>query len=160
MITYHFGNKEELWRESVRDMFELLQKNVIEPVIADAEAPPQDRFRRLLRLYTRHSARHPEHARITVAETIAGGERLEWMVQEFVKSNHKATIGYLNDLMKNGVLARLPVPSLLYALAGMVQFPFMLQKEAQLAMGYDFMSDEAVDAHADTVLALLFPPAS
>ncbi|AXB75858.1 TetR/AcrR family transcriptional regulator [Novosphingobium sp. P6W] len=157
MITYHFGSKDELWRESVRDMFALLQRSVVDIVDSDPGLTPRDRFRKLLRRYTRYSAEHPEHARITVAESIAGGERLEWMVEEFVKSNHSDTMPQLEALIADGTLRPMPLPSLFYAMVGMIQLPFMFQKEAQLAMGYDFMSDAAIDAHAEAVLALLLP---
>jgi AcrR family transcriptional regulator len=155
MITYHFGSKDELWREAVRDMFALLQRQVIDPVEAEAELDFEQRFRKLVHLYTRYSAEHPEHARITVSETIAGGERLEWMVREFVSANQAATTGNLTQLLDRGLVPDMPLPSLLYAMVGMIQLPFMLQKEAQLAMGYDFMTDEAVEAHAEAVARLL-----
>lgn len=155
MITYHFGSKDALWREAVRDMFALLQKCVLDPVDAQTDLDPRERFRMLIRLYTRYSAQHPEHARITIAETIAGGERLEWMVEHFVKDNHAGSQGALGQLIADGVVPDLPLPSLLYAMVGMIQLPFALQKEAILAMGHDFMSDEAVEAHADAVLTLL-----
>ncbi|AEG50416.1 regulatory protein TetR [Sphingobium chlorophenolicum L-1] len=157
MITYHFGSKDELWRESVRDMFALLQRTVINPAQAELGLSAEDRFRNLLRRYTRYSAEHPEHARITVSETIVGGDRLEWMVEEFVKPGHEASMGQLSFLMDCGALPQMPLPSLFYAMVGMIQLPFVLQKEAKLAMGYDFMSDEAIDAHADAVLNLLMP---
>ena len=157
MITYHFGSKEELWRESVRDMFALLQERVIDPTESEQGLSLEARFRKLIRLYTRYCADHPEHARITFSETIAGGERLEWMVKKFVKSNHGTTTLYLKGLMENGILPEMPLTSLFYALVGMIQLPFVLEKEAKSALDYDFMREEAIERHADTVLALLMP---
>lgn len=160
MITYHFGSKEELWREAVRDMFALLQRTVVDPVEAEEGLSEDQRFRKLLRRYTRYSAEHPEHARITFSETIAGGERLEWMVEEFVKGNHAASLGPLAGLLDRRIVPAMPLPSLFYAMVGMIQLPFVLEREAKLAMGYDFMSDEAIERHADAVLDLLMPGTS
>lgn len=155
MITYHFGSKEELWRESVRDMFALVQKQVFDHLETVNHLSPAERLALAIRLYTRYSAQHPEHARITFTETIAGGERLEWMVEEFVKYNHKNSTADLTELMDLGILPRMPLPSLFYSMVGMIQLPFVLATEARLAMGYDFMSEEAIEAHAEAVIKIL-----
>ena len=54
MIRYHFGSKEQLWREAVRDMFEVLDKAID---LDTADVPPIDGlegFKDLLRRYIRH----------------------------------------------------------------------------------------------------------
>lgn len=155
MITYHFGTKDELWRESVRDMFALLQRQVFDVVEAATGLGTEERFRLLTRLYTRYCAQHPEHARITIAETISGGERLEWMAEEFVRSNHAQGMPWMDQLMDRGLAPRMPRESLLYAFVGMIQLPFVLAKEARLVDGYDFMDDAVIDRHAEAVLALM-----
>ncbi len=155
MIRYHFGTKDDLWREAVRDMFELLQRSVIDPTLALTGISSQERFKRMLRLYTRYCAEHPEHARITFAETIVGGERLEWMVDNFVRANHADLFEFLHETIQGTPWENAPLPSVMYAVVGMVQLPFLLEKEAIVSTGYDFMTDEAIERHADTVIALL-----
>ncbi|CDO38847.1 hypothetical protein [Novosphingobium sp. KN65.2] len=125
---------------------------MIEPVAAPADLPFEERYALLLWLYVRYSA---EHARITFSKTIAGGERLEWMVEEFVKANHAATRAYAATLIERGLVPDMPLPSLVYAIVGMVRLPFVLAREAQLAMGYDFMKGKAIDAHANCAIQLL-----
>lgn len=159
MITYHFGSKEELWREAVRDMFALLQQSVLDLSEQEKNLPLQERFRRMVHRYVRYCAAHPEHARITIAETIRGGERLEWMVREFVRSNHRQTLPLSAELMEEGLIPQMPAASLLYAFVGMAQLPFVLAKESMLALDYDFMTEQAIERHAEAVLALLFRPA-
>jgi len=77
MITYHFSSKEELWRDAVRNMFALLQQHVLDTTEDEHELPAVERFRRMARRYVHYCAAHPEHARITMVESIRGGERLE-----------------------------------------------------------------------------------
>lgn len=158
MITYHFGTKDQLWRESVRDMFELLRRQVFDVVAAEEFASIEERVRRITTLYARYCAQHPEHARITIAETITGGERLRWMIDEYVRHNH-ADARWLQELMDAGITPRMPFESLLYAYVGMIQMPFVLAREAELVGNYDFTSDEAIERHAAAVLALLMPGA-
>lgn len=155
MITYHFGTKDALWREAVRDMFALIDRQVNAPDLYAQEPDPIARFREQARRYTRYCAQHPEHARITIAETIRGGPRLEWMIEEFVKQNHAGFMPQLKALMQAGILPEVPPASLLYAIVGMAQLPFVLAREAQGALGYDFTQEEAIERHADAILALL-----
>jgi AcrR family transcriptional regulator len=106
MITYHFGTKDELWREAVRDMFALIEQQVTAEDIYEADLDPVERFRRQMRRYTRYCAQHPEHARITIAETIRGGPRLQWMIETFVKQNHAGFTPQLHALMEAGCCPR------------------------------------------------------
>ena len=157
MITYHFGSKEQLWRESVRDMFMRAQKVTQAAMYVDSNLPSETRLRAMVHGYVRYCADHPEHARITFAETIRGGERLEWMVNEFVKYDHQGVVPLFEQLMEEGTIPRMPLPSIVYAVVGMAQLPFVLAKESLLAFNYDMMSEAAIAQHADGILALLLP---
>jgi TetR/AcrR family transcriptional regulator len=159
MITYHFGSKEQLWREAVRDMFAFLERTVIEEGerAGEHKLPVQERFKQMIRRYVRYCAAHPEHARITFAETIRGGERLEWMVREFVQRNHRNILPVFEQLMAEGLVPPMPAASFLYALVGMTQLPFVLAKEAALTLNYDMMSEQAIERHAEAVIALVLP---
>ncbi|MBS7671173.1 TetR/AcrR family transcriptional regulator [Croceicoccus gelatinilyticus] len=158
MVIYHFGSKEQLWREAVRDMFRVLDEEVVVMLEEEAELPLVERFRRVTRRYVRYCAKHPEHARITISETIRGGERLAWMIDEFVTKNHEGVLPMLAQLMDEGHLPRMPVPAMLYAYVGMTQMPFLLAAESRLATGYDPMDDAAIDAYAESVLGLTLRP--
>jgi AcrR family transcriptional regulator len=155
MITYHFGTKDQLWREAVRDMFATIEEHVNAPGLYDEDLDPVERFRQQMRRYTRYCAQHPEHARITIAETIRGGPRLEWMIEAFVKQNHAGFTPQLEALMESGALPRMQPESLHYAIVGMAQLPFVLASEARIIFGYDFTDDAAIERHADAILALL-----
>lgn len=156
MIRYHFGTKDELWREAVRGMFEAFQKILTETGqrADDEQLDLRERYRRLTRAYTRYCAEHPEHARITIMESISGGERFEWMVNEFVKADHASAKDAFEELVLNKILPPIPFATYLYAYVGMAQLPFVLAKEAKVALDYDFLTDEAIDRHADAIFDL------
>lgn len=154
MITYHFGGKEQLWREAVRDMFVLLDQR-LDGIVERSDLSAREKLVLLTRTYGHYCAEHPEHARITIAEAIRGGERLEWMVDEFVKTSHATGSSVLQAVIDEGIVPRVPLASFIYAYVGMLQLPFVLAKEAQRALSYDFMSEKAIEAHADAVVALL-----
>jgi hypothetical protein len=57
--------------------------------------------------------------------------------------------------MKEGLIPKMPLASFLYALVGMTQMPFVIAKESVLALDYDMLSEDAIERHADAVIALI-----
>jgi len=153
-IKYYFGNKEGLWKEAVTSMFQRMYNEVIAPI--DDLAPEDDvqRFKLFIEKYIRYCARHPEHARITIAESNRGGERLAWMVNKFVKSSHAEALLHYNRMIDSGALPNVSRVSLLYTVVGLCQMPFVISKEAELAFNVDMSADEMVEDHIETVKQL------
>lgn len=153
MIRYHFGTKDELWREAVREMFETLDNVLTEAnlLAKQQNLSLRETYRCVTHAYTRYCAKHPEHARITIMESISGSERFNWMINEFVKSDHASGKSVFEELVSHGILPDIPLASYLYAYVGMIQMPFVLAKEAQVALNYDFLNDAAIERHADAV---------
>lgn len=161
MIRYHFGTKDQLWRETVRDMFVQFSATIGD-LAANSKRDnltQREWFRQLVHGYVRYCAKHPEHARITMMESIRGGERFSWMVSEFVAPGHREGEREFVRMISAGLLPPMPYPSYIYALVGMAQLPFVLAREARLALDYDFLSDEAINRHADAVYEIMLNPA-
>lgn len=156
MIRYHFGTKDSLWREAVREMFEALHEVFIavRRDALDRNLDLRETYRSVTRAYTRYCAEHPEHARITIMESISGSERFNWMVREFVTQDHIMAERDFDELVKHGILPDIPFASYIYAFVGMTQLPFILAQEAKVAMDYDFLSEEAIERHADAVFSI------
>lgn len=156
MIRYHFGTKDELWRESVRGMFEAFRQFLAEAEqrADDEQLDLREQYLNMVRAYTRYCAEHPEHARITIMESISGGERFDWMVNEFVKPDHAAFRSTFDELVLHKILPPISFASYIYAYVGMAQLPFVLAKEAKVALDYDFLTDEAIDRHADAMFQI------
>lgn len=154
MITYHFGTKDRLWEEAVRDMFERLDRDYLGALPEREEVPVADRFTILTESYVRYCAEHPEHARITIAETIRGGHRLQWMIENFVRENHKLGLPLFEDLLAAGYCHGQPAVHLFYSWVAMCQLPFVLAKEAEISPGIEFLDDVAVRQQTETILAM------
>ncbi|MGL6158869.1 TetR/AcrR family transcriptional regulator [Microbulbifer sp.] len=155
MIRYHFATKDNLWREAVRDMFARLRAEL---GVAEGELASLDTLeglREFLRRYIHYCARHPEHARIMISESVHGGERLQWMAQEFIQPGHAIYAAPIRRHMEKGNLPQAWLPSLMFTVAAICQMPFVLAPEAKEVYGVDMLSEPAVEAHVDSVLSLL-----
>lgn len=160
MIRYHFGTKDQLWRETVRDMFAQLTATIGDLAASSKRGNLTQRewFRQLVHSYVHYCAKHPEHARITIMESIRGGERFNWMVNEFVAPGHRQGEREFANMVDTGLLPQMPYASYAYALVGMAQMPFVLAREAGLALQYDFLSEDAINRHADAVYEIIATP--
>jgi AcrR family transcriptional regulator len=156
MIRYYYSTKEQLWRAAVTHMFQRID-NEIDYSAEFLEALPTELgFKEFVRRYVRYCARHPEHARLMVQESIRGGQRLKWAVDEFIRPKHKLLAPAILALVEAGKLPDVSPMSLIYIFVAASQVPYMLAAEMELVFGADMRSSQAVEAHADAVVAILF----
>ncbi len=156
MIRYHFGSKEQLWREAVRDMFDLLDRAVDPRDILSDGYTGVEAFKEFLRRYIRHCAANPEHARIMISEAMQGGERLDWIVATFLKPRHQLLE---QNFDVNGRLPGMPdmTPlSFIYIVSSVCQMPFVLAHEAKALFGVYPQQQDIIDSHIQSVLNLFF----
>lgn len=154
LIRYHFGSKEELWKDVVRDMYARLDSALSLETLGHIDLTTVDGMKTYLRHYIRYCAHNPEQARIMISETVLGGERLEWMIG-FIKDSHKALIPVFRRLMKAGVVPEVWIVSLFYVVSTVSQMPFVLANTIRGLYGVDMTSEAAINAHTDAVIAIL-----
>lgn len=156
LIKYHFGTKDELWREAVRLMFS--RANAIlrrEP--AESGLQPAEAFEISLRRYVRYCAEHPEHARLMVQESFRDNERLAWAAESFIRPSHDRIFPGWQTLMREGLMPQVDPVLMVYAITGAAQSIFNLAAEARLTHGIDALSEEVVEAYSDAIVALFLP---
>ena len=155
LIRYHFGAKEQLWKDVVIEMSDRLVEETGLRQFEMIEQPSMDDFRELTRRYIRYCANNPEHIRILMIEALNGGHRYNW-IAERVLEDHRLVESVLQKHADQGHLPKVWPVSLYYILTTMSQMPFVLASEVRHLYGVDMMSDAAIDAHTEAVLAILF----
>lgn len=156
-IRYHFGTKEALWKTAIECMFQRLYEEVYgegRDELMNIE-DPAEALREFLARYIVYSAKNPDHARIMISESIRGGERLEWMVDTFIRPSHEILFKRLKKMSASGILPDLPPVSLFYLIVSMCQLPFVLSKEIKLLHGVDVRKNASIKEHINTVTSLL-----
>ena len=156
LIKYHFGSKDELWRDAVRLLFTRMG-DVLRPDPHEADLPPHKAFEISLRRYVRYCAEHPEHARLMVQESFRDNERLAWASESFIRPSHHRIFARWNTLMEEGMMPRVDPTLMVYAITGAAQSIFNLAAEAKLTHGIDALSNETIEAYSDAIVALFMP---
>ena len=155
LIKYHFEDKDRLWKASVDFLFDRLHREMDAYARPDPYSPLED-LKAWIRGYVRYCARHPEHARIMVQESLRDSERLRWAVEKHIKPDHDRFRPLNEAYIRKGIYPNVPVHSIGYILVAAAQTIFMLGPEVQRVYGIDITDDAAIDAHADAIITLFF----
>ena len=157
-IRYHFGTKEELWREVVRRMYDEVAEEAELTLVEDTDGKsPTELLRRYLRSYARYSAANVNHALITISESVTGGERLEWMSETFIRPRHELALAHLRKYMEAGLLPDISPVTLLYIIVSVCQMPFVLSQQMKVLYDVDMTDEAVIDEHIDAVLKIFVP---
>jgi TetR/AcrR family transcriptional regulator len=159
-IRYHYETKDKLWRAAVSFLFERQASELALDELAAKGLGEAEFLREVVERYVRYCARHPEHARISVQESILGGARLRWMSREYIRTVHGVVAPYLERSMKKGLIRQTDPVSFLYILAVASQSIFLLDHEVQAVHGVDVFAPASVDRHVEAVLRLILDGAA
>ncbi|MDG2375586.1 MAG: TetR/AcrR family transcriptional regulator [Woeseiaceae bacterium] len=157
LITYHFSNKDRLWRCTVKYVFAELLEELQKVEETFAGECPKARFSAIIRIYVHHAARFPALHKIVLQESSYHSARLEWLSENFLGPLADAASGYIVDLQEKGV-APAGDPLILYNLirasSGTV---IALALELKNTSGIDFDNPEKLDELAEMIIRIFLP---
>ena len=146
-IYYHFGSKDELFKVVLDTLFDELRRDVIPATGERVELAA------LVRRFVLFTARRPELARIWVIESAHRGPHLTYMVDQHVLPLMRVAMTLIGRDMRADVDPTL----LVYAIQGLVTYPFLVPQQVKGATGADTRDPAFAATYADVVLALLAP---
>jgi AcrR family transcriptional regulator len=153
LLKYYFGSKDELWREAVTLLFARMTSELaVSP--DERVGTAREQFSTFLRRYVAYCARHPEHARLMVQESMHDNARLRWAAETLIAARHKPLVPILESLIKEGALPDVPPRLLIYAISAAAQAPFMLAPEVCHTHGINVMSEEVVTTYAESIVRI------
>lgn len=154
VIRLHFGSKAQLWNCAVDYLFGRMAREMRprpgEPAFEDGRAGIECFMRR----YVHYCARHPEHARLMLQESMHDNEQLAYAVENHIAPSHAFMERLLRGAIDDGILPRMETIHLTYILAAAGQSVFALAEEARRVYGVDVLADEFVERHVDAVVGL------
>lgn len=155
-IRLHYGTKEELWKASVVFLFRRMGEQTPLPDMQVALENPRQALENVVRGYVSYCARHPEHVRMMVQESIRDSSRLSWMARNFIGPAHEGLQPLLKAAIRDNVLPDVPLTSLTYIVAGAAQTISMLAAEAKIIYGLDTLHPSVVKQHSDAIIKVFF----
>ncbi len=158
LIKYYFDNKDTLWRAAVSFLFErqAAEMSFDAPTAkAKTRQGRRELAREALRQYVRYCARHPEHARLMMQESLRDGDRLKWAADTFISGTASRAEHFVRVLQREGLLPDVSVPALVYIIVGSAQLFYTLAPEVRRVWGIDPADGDVTEAHIEALVAVL-----
>ncbi len=167
-LTYHFESKDDLWRATVDHLFERFDVEFAVGLASTvgANAANDDAvvaFEATVRALVRAVSKLPELNRVMVHEATDGSDRLTWIVDTHVRRRFEQLAALWTEVKARGATHLDADPVVLYyCLLGAASLLYVNAPEARLLTGSQDTSaataDARVEAHADTLVAMLLGP--
>lgn len=152
LITYHFKNKDQLWRAAAdrifRDFIKTLAK-VSEDIPA---SEPRRRAETFVRTYVRYAHSHPALHKLIMQESSTENERLDWLIERHLRPLFAEGVSFLRDLQRAGI-ARPGNPALLFNMIRVSAGGLLaLANEIKGTSDVDFDSEESLDELSELII--------
>ncbi len=157
LITYHFKNKEELWRAAADRVFSEFTAVLIDARRDAAERSPRERMAEMIKTYVRYAARKPALHKLMLQESSRSSTRLDWLIDMHLRPLYLSVVEELRPLQESGI-APAGDPALLFNLIRVTSGGTLaLALEIRDTSGVDFDQDENVEALADMIVRVFLP---
>jgi TetR/AcrR family transcriptional regulator len=155
-LTYHFGNKDGLWRAVMRGLNETVLATLKSRLQALRGVDTVTTLRLIMEDFIRFSAANPKFHRLMDYEAGNGGERMNWLADEFVKEFFGVLVPLIRAAQKDGGFVAGDAYHLVYLFIGAVTRLFMLAPEVKRVSGRSPMTSSYIQEHVNLCLALFF----
>ena len=157
LITYHFKNKDQLWRAAVDRIFSEFTSALAQALHETSSGDPKQRFAAMIRAYLDHAHNQPALHKVIVQEANYENPRIEWLTQTHLRPAYEATVGPLKELQAAGVAPQ-GNPALLYhlvrlAAGGMLAMGLMLRQTS----GVNLEDQATRDELAELIVRVFLP---
>ncbi len=154
LLTYHFPNKDLLWRAAADRIFGVLRESVALRISGLQSQDPREQSREAIREYVRTMAANPEFFRFIVDQGHRADARTRWLVDTHVKPGFEAmkALGLLR-----AAASPKAAPHAFFALLGAGSLIFSVNQNCKRLTGVDPKTKDAIEAHAEFVANLMVP---
>jgi TetR/AcrR family transcriptional regulator len=157
LITYHFKNKEELWRAAASRTFKQFNRAIYQAYEETKDECPRTRTAAAIRAYVNSAAEQPELHKVILQEASHPSERLDWIVASFLRPMFDAAIPDIKYLQDLGVTPP-GDPAMLFNMirvsaGGLIA----LSNEIKGTSDIDMTTQSSIDALADMIINVFLP---
>ncbi len=156
LLHYHFGNKEELWKRSLKLVGDIIYKELdnLFRLINDMEGLEK------LRLYNKKivqvSAEYPEFQQVVVQEVFSDSGRSAWLIETLLQPTFQFMEDILIQEKQKGTIKDVPGATLNSFIIGSITTLFSRSFQMKIMYGIDSFDPSVVDSHADIINDLIF----
>jgi AcrR family transcriptional regulator len=152
LITYHFKNKDQLWRAAADRIFHEFNIALVKATADIPEDEPRARAETFIRTYVRYAHRQPALHKFILQESSRPSARLDWLVENHLRPLFEIVVKSLRELQELGIAVP-GDPALLFNLIRVSAGGLLaLSEEIKGTSNIDFESKEALDELANMII--------
>lgn len=156
MVHYHFGSKEQIWRDAVTQLMRRRGPIFAPMKLKHSDLNPIAKLEMLIRNLAAANAAHPDYARIIMQESIANTDRLQWLIREFLGPGFKAFDEAVIDAQEKGLIRKMPVHDVTNIVTSTVSLTYSLGPILQTLYGVDLASEDYLESLSASIVEVLF----
>jgi AcrR family transcriptional regulator len=157
LITYHFKNKNQLWRAAADRVFREFNISIAKAMADVSEVNPQARAETFIRTYVRYARSQPALHKIILQESSHPSDRLDWLIENHLRPLFEIVVESLTELQRLGV-APPGNPALLFNMIRVSAGGLLaLKVELKGTSNIDLDSDEEIEKLADYIIRVFLP---
>jgi TetR/AcrR family transcriptional regulator len=157
LITYHFKNKDQLWRAAANHIFKAFSRSLAQSLEEHKDICPKERMAKMIYAYVKYARSQPALHKVMVQEASYPNPRLDWLIERHLKPLFNATFGMLVELQNLGVAPQ-GNPALLFNMIRLSSGGLLaLGNELKASSGIDVDDPETLKAIADLIIAVFLP---
>lgn len=158
LLRYHFKNKEDLWKQTVKMLGDILLKTLkeIESYFKDLKGIT------LMKAYNRQfiyfSAKHPEFFKIAFHEIGNESHRADWLMEEILPPIHQQFVTGVtaNNNFEINVFPNITSAHFHSLILGSANIFFALSYQLKKQFGIDSFDKEEIDKYVDFINDTVF----
>jgi AcrR family transcriptional regulator len=157
LITYHFKNKEELWRAAADRIFSKFNASMGQALQEVIKESPRTRMEMMIRTYVRYAASQPALHKVMVQEASHPSSRLDWLIETYLRPLFEVSVKNLKELQDAG-LAPQGNPAILFNMIRVSSGGLIaLGHELKGTSGIDLAAPGTIDELSDMIVDVFLP---
>lgn len=157
LITYHFKNKDQLWRAAADHVFSAFTISLTKSLEEHRNLCPKTRMSALIRAYVSYAKNQPALHKVMIQEASYPSPRLEWLIDTHLKPLFEVTFRMIGKLQELGVTPA-GSPALLFNMIRLSSGGLLaLGNELNASSGIDIDDPETLEAISDMIIAIFLP---
>lgn len=157
LITYHFKNKDQLWRAAVDKEIRKFRKLLYGSFENHMDACPKARMSSIVRDYVYFAKQQPAMHKVLVQEAHFPNDRLDWLIDTHLKPLFDPVFALIEELQELGVApagnAKLLFNMIRLSSGGLLA----LGNELRASSDIDIDSHETLDEIAEMIVTVFLP---
>ncbi|MDH3350978.1 MAG: TetR/AcrR family transcriptional regulator [Gammaproteobacteria bacterium] len=157
LITYHFKNKDQLWRAATNQIFREFNISMVKAMAEVPEIRPKARAEAFIRTYLRFSLNQPALHKIILQEAAYESDRLKWLTENHLRPLFKEVHKALTELQELGVAPPGNAALLFNMIRVCAGGLLALKHELKGTSNIDLDSDDQIEELGQLIVRVFFP---